>query len=138
MMTDPLVVDDVPVSPEDSARAARTVRLASRAAVYRVADDGLPVDVLLRAAVIEARTEQIRAMRHEAAQTATAAESAALSPLGVPLQSASIEGASWTAGDSSDLIPSHYRIDAATGLSQAAYEVLLDAGLLAGPVITYG
>lgn len=137
-MTEPLVVDDRPVGPEESARAARTVRLASRAAIYRVADDGLPVDVLLRAAIIEARTEQIRAMRYAAAQTATAAESAALSPLGVPLQSASIEGASWTAGDADSLIPAPYRMDAATGLSRAAYEVLLDAGLLAGPVVTYG
>lgn len=137
-MTEPLAVDEVPVSLEESARAARTVRLASRAAIYRVADDGLPVDVLLRAAMIEARTEQIRAMRHEAAQTATAAESAALSPLGVPLQSASIEGAIWTAGDSSALVPAPYRMDAATGLSQAAYEVLLDAGLIGGPVIAYG
>ena len=137
-MTEPLVVDDVPVSPEESARAARTVRLASRAAIYQADIDGLPVDVLLRAAIIEARTEQIRAIRHEAAQAATAIESAALSPLGVPLQSASIEGASWTAGDSSGLIPAPYRMDAATGLSQAAYEVLLDAGLIGGPVIAYG
>lgn len=137
-MIEPLVVDNVPVAVEEFAHAARTVRLASRAAIYRVADDGLPVDVLLRAAMIEARTEQIRAMRHAAAQTTTAAESAALSPLGVPLQSASIEGASWTAGGTDSLIPAPYRMDAATGLSRAAYEVLLDAGLLAGPVIAYG
>lgn len=137
-MTEPALVDNVEVTPAELSAASRTIRLASRAAIYRTDADGLPVDAILRQAIIDARTEQVRAQRAQAAHEQAVKDNAALSPLGVPLASASIEGASYTAAQGETTVPARFQVDADTGLCRAAFEILLDAGLLNGPVIAYG
>lgn len=132
---------DGTVVPERVVLAAeRDVRLATRAAIYRTNPTGEAIDPVVAKALTDARDEQIRARLAYETALETVAASAALSPLGVPLQSASIEGASYTAAttDATQLIPPHLHLDVASGLCRAAYDVLLDAGLIGGPVIAYG
>ena len=137
-MIDPVVVDEIHVSERHAELAARAVSLALRSARYQADEEGLPVDARLRDAVISSRGEQVRALRELDAQQAAITENAALSPLGIPLSSASIGGASYSAAEGGSAVQSALRIPESGGLCPAAYDVLLAAGLLGHGVGIYG
>ena len=126
------------VDEERMKQARRAVRLATRSAVYDTDLDGNPSRTDLKQALEEAAAAQYRALTDLAEHQAALAQNAALSPLGIPLSSASIGGASYSAADGASVIESSLRIPEAGGLCYAAYDILLDAGLFGTAVGVYG
>ena len=126
------------VDEERMKQARRAVRLATRSAVYDTDLDGNPSRPDLKQALEEATAAQYRALTALAEHQAALAQNAALSPLGIPLSSASIGGASYSAADGASVIESSIRIPETGGLCYAAYDILLDAGLFGTAVGVYG
>lgn len=100
--------------------AVSEVEVFLRSALYTVAADGLPADPGQRARVVGAVCEQARAhaLTRESHLRALGA-----SPLGRPLQAASIDGVSWTASGESGL-PSGYALSAPGSLCYVATQLL--------------
>lgn len=128
------VVDDVVTdSATGATMTSREMRAASRAvesylysAVYRTDVDGYPVDVHLREAFADAAMEQARAI-WSSEKARLRAEGA--SPLGRPLQSASIGSVSYTVDGSADTSEAGLRLSADVSLCQSAINVLEAARL---------
>ena len=116
-------------------KAERDVRLALRSAVYQADAQGRPVRANELSACQEATLEQVTAVLAAKAETDALVASAAASPMGRPLQSATIGDASYTvAASSAGLVPDEYLIPPHGGLCRSAWSVLLLAGLLQGGV----
>ena len=109
--------------------AAREVLLATRSARYDTLD-GLATDPLVEDALNGAGALQLKAL---IAQGEIVAAGKA-SPLGRPLSSASVEGASWTADTSAPSVSPGLEVPSGGGLCRDAYNVLLLGGLLNGLV----
>lgn len=128
------VVDDVVTdSATGATMTSREMRAASRAvdsylrsAVYRTDVDGYPVDVRLREAFADAAMEQARAI-WSSEKARLRAEGA--SPLGRPLQSASIGSASYTVDRSADTGEAGLRLPSDGSLCPSAFSVLESTGL---------
>lgn len=118
--------------------ARRDVRLATRSAVYAVDSTGVAVEAGIRSALDQAATAQARALLFRDEQDAANKAAASLSPLGKPLASASIGGASYTVEQGTSAVPGPFQIPAGGGLCSAALAILDDAGLLNGRVGYYG
>ena len=118
--------------------ARRDVRLATRSAVYVVDSTGAAVEAGIRSALDRAATAQARALLFRDEQDAANKVAASLSPLGKPLASASIGGASYTVEQGTSAVPGPFQIPAGGGLCSAALAILDDAGLLNGRVGYYG
>lgn len=74
-------------------RASQDVALYLRSAMYTADTDGLPTEPDLRAMVVSAVAEQIVAQQYADARRAASAAN----PLGVPLESATVNSATWKA-----------------------------------------
>ena len=133
-----LEVDGQLISPSMEEEARRDVRLATRSAVYAVDSTGAAVEADVRSALDRAAAAQARALLFRDEQDATNRASAALSPLGKPLASASSGGASYTVEQGTSAVPGPFQLPGGGGLCPAAHDILLDAGLLYGVVAHYG
>ena len=133
-----LEVDGQLITPAMEDEARRAVRLATRSAVYAVDSTGVAVEADIRSALDRAATAQARALLFRDEQDATNKASAALSPLGKPLSSASIGGASYTAEQGASAVPEPFQLPGGGRLCAAAHDILFDAGLLYGMVATHG
>ena len=118
--------------------ARRDVRLATRSAVYAVGPTGVAVEAGLRSALDRAATAQARALLFRDEQDAANKAAASLSPLGKPLASASIGGASYTVEQGTSAVPEPFQLPRGGRLCSAAHDILFDAGLLYGNVAHYG
>ena len=133
-----LEVDGQLISPSMEEEARRDVRLATRSAVYAVDSTGAAVEADVRSALDRAAAAQARALLFRDEQDATNRASAALSPLGKPLASASIGGASYTVEQGTSTVPGPFQLSGGGQLCSAAHDILFDAGLLYGKVVHYG
>lgn len=114
------VEDDAITDPDTGARVtARTIASASRAvdsalfsAVYRTDSDGFPTDPSIRELLDEATLVQVLALFEG---DKAGKRSASLSPIGRPLASASILGASYTADTAAPLVATPGRAVPADG-----------------------
>lgn len=128
------VVDDVITDATTGATmTSRGMRAASRAvdsylmsAIYRTDVDGYPVDVGLREAFADAAMEQARAI-WASEKARLRAEGA--SPLGRPLQSASIGSVSYTVDGSANTSEAGLQLPSDVSLCQSAINVLEAARL---------
>lgn len=111
----------VPVPDRTIRRATLPVLAYLSTVVYATNADGTPSDPSVSAAVAEAVSEQVL---QQVTAERRVANATALSPLGRPLASASIEGASYTADQ-------NYPVDlpADGALTREAFDVLWAAGL---------
>ena len=130
-----LEVDGQLITPAMEDEARRAVRLATRSAVYAVDSTGVAVEADIRSALDRAATAQARALLFRDEQDAANKAAASLSPLGKPLASASIGGASYTAEQGTSTVPGPFQLGGGGGrLCAAAHDILFDAGLLYGTV----
>ena len=128
------VVDDVVTDAATGATmTSRGMRAASRAvdsylmsAIYRTDVDGYPVDVGLREAFADAAMEQARAI-WSSDKARLRAEGA--SPLGRPLQSASIGSVSYTVDGSANTSEAGLQLPSDGSLCQSAISILQSVGL---------
>lgn len=133
-----LLPDGTPVR-ETLVRAAEAAVLyAIRTAVYATDETGQASDPAVRKVIEDAIVEQVLAVAAQEAAAQAVRDSAALSPLGRPLQAASIDGASWTADQGAQTIPPGQRFLPGESLSVGAFEILLHGGLLSGTVWVHG
>lgn len=126
----------VPADVEDEAR--RDVRIATRSARYPTDQSGHPTESSVVKALEDATLAQAQAILHRVEQDAANKASASLSPLGKPLASASIGGASYTVEPGSSTVPGPFQLPGGGQLCSAAHDILFDAGLLYGIVGTHG
>lgn len=131
-------VDGQAVSPDLEEEARRDVRLATRSAVYATDAAGVATDTAIKTALESAAIAQARALLRRDEIDAQMRASAALSPLGRPLASASIGGASYSVETGASSVPAPLQLDPRGGLCRGAYDILLDAGLIGGSVGFYG
>lgn len=120
---------------EQLADATRAVRIALMSALYVPDSDGMPADPEARGVVDEAIQAQAAAI--VATDELLEARKAA-SPLKVPLASASLGSASWTAASTPVAVPEASQIPAGGGLCRRAWEILYLGGLGPGWVSTRG
>lgn len=128
------VVDDVITDAATGATmTSRGMRAASRAvdsylmsAIYRTDVDGYPVDVGLREAFADAAMEQARAI-WSSDKARLRAEGA--SPIGRPLQSASIGSVSYTVDGTASTGEPGQQLPADGSLCQSAISILQSVGL---------
>ena len=133
-----LEVDGQLISPPMEEEARRAVRLATRSAVYTVDPTGVAVEASVRSALERAAVAQARALLFRDEQDAANKAAASLSPLGKPLASASIGGASYTVEQGASAVPEPFQLPGGGRLCSAAHDILFDAGLLYGRVSHYG
>ena len=133
-----LEVDGQLISPSMEEEARRDVRLATRSAVYAVDPTGAAVEAGIRSALDRAATAQARALLFRDEKDAANKAAASLSPLGKPLASASIGGASYTVEQGTSTVPGPFQLSGGGQLCSAAHDILFDAGLLYGRVSHYG
>lgn len=116
------------------AAASLAVDSYLKSALYRVDPEGFPYDGFLRDIFVEATMAQAIAIwDNEKSRLA----GVALSPLGKPLQSASINGASYTVDRTAAGAQIGYQMPADGGLCLAASQIL-DSANLTTSVIVYG
>lgn len=133
-----LEIGGSPVPEDVEAEARRDVRIATRSARYRTDQSGHPTESGVVKALEDAALAQAQAILHRIEQDAVNKASASLSPLGKPLASASIGGASYTVDQGASSVPGPFQLPGGGQLCSAAYDILFDAGLLYGAVTTYG
>ena len=127
-----------PVPADVEAEARRDVRIATRSARYQTDQSGHPTEPSVVKALEDATLAQAQAILHRVEQDAASKASASLSPLGKPLASASIGGASYTVEQGASAVPGPFQLPGGGQLCSAAHDILFDAGLLYGVVSTYG
>ena len=127
-----------PVPEDVEAEARRDVRLETRSARYRTDQSGSPTDPRVAGALEAAALAQAQALLFRDEQDAANKAAASLSPLGKPLASASIGGASYTVEQGTSTAPGPFQLPGGGRLCSAAHDILFDAGLLYGNVAHYG